>query len=60
MCGFKVISLPSNKRGRVSVDEIRKVLGPETAVCMMTNPNTLGLFEDEIAEIARPCTKPAA
>jgi glycine dehydrogenase subunit 2 len=52
MCGFKVISLPSNARGRVSVDEIRKVLGPDTAVCMMTNPNTLGLFEESIAEIA--------
>jgi glycine dehydrogenase subunit 2 len=52
MCGFKVISLPSDERGRVSVGEIRKVLAPDTAVCMMTNPNTLGLFEDEIAEIA--------
>jgi glycine dehydrogenase subunit 2 len=52
MCGFKVISLPSDERGRVSVEEIRKVLGPDTAVCMMTNPNTLGLFEDHIAEIA--------
>jgi glycine dehydrogenase subunit 2 len=52
MCGFKVISLPSNERGRVDVAEIRRVLGSDTAVCMMTNPNTLGLFEDEIAEIA--------
>ena len=52
MCGFKVISLPSDERGRVSVDEIKKVLGPDTAVCMMTNPNTLGLFEDHIHEIA--------
>ncbi len=52
MCGFKVISLPSDERGRVSVAEIGKVLGADTAVCMMTNPNTLGLFEDEIAEIA--------
>jgi glycine dehydrogenase subunit 2 len=51
MCGFKVVSLPSNARGRVSVEEIRAVLGPDTAVCMMTNPNTLGLFEDEIAQI---------
>ena len=51
MCGFKVISLPSDARGRVSVDEIKKVIGPDTAVCMMTNPNTLGLFEDHIAEI---------
>ncbi|HVR46151.1 MAG TPA: aminomethyl-transferring glycine dehydrogenase subunit GcvPB [Candidatus Binatia bacterium] len=52
MCGFKVISLPSDPRGRVAVEEIRKVLGPDTAVCMMTNPNTLGLFEESIAEIA--------
>jgi glycine dehydrogenase subunit 2 len=52
MCGFKVISLPSDARGRVSVEEICRVLGPDTAVCMMTNPNTLGLFEEEIAEIA--------
>ena len=52
MCGFKVISLPSDERGRVSVEEIKKVLGPDTAVCMMTNPNTLGLFEDHIHEIA--------
>lgn len=53
MCGFKVISLRSDRRGRVSVDEIRKVLGPDTAVCMMTNPNTLGLFEDHVDEITR-------
>jgi glycine dehydrogenase subunit 2 len=53
MCGFKVISLPSDARGRVSVNEIEKAIGPDTAVCMMTNPNTLGLFEDHIAEIAK-------
>ncbi|MBV8529676.1 MAG: aminomethyl-transferring glycine dehydrogenase subunit GcvPB [Candidatus Eremiobacteraeota bacterium] len=52
MCGFTVISLPSNERGRVSVAELRKVLGSDTAVCMMTNPNTLGLFEDDVAAIA--------
>jgi glycine dehydrogenase subunit 2 len=52
MCGFKVISLPSNARGRVEPDELRRVLGPDTAVCMMTNPNTLGLFEEAVVEIA--------
>jgi glycine dehydrogenase subunit 2 len=51
MCGFKVISLPSDARGRVSLEELQAVLGPDTAVCMMTNPNTLGLFEDRIADI---------
>jgi len=53
MVGYKVISLQSDERGRVSVDALNKVLGPDTAVCMMTNPNTLGLFEDHIAEITR-------
>ncbi|MEO6913622.1 MAG: aminomethyl-transferring glycine dehydrogenase subunit GcvPB, partial [Candidatus Baltobacteraceae bacterium] len=53
MCGFKVISLKSDSRGRVGVDELKKVIGGDTAVCMMTNPNTLGLFEDHIAEITR-------
>jgi len=53
MCGFKVVSLQSDSRGRVGVDTLRRVLGPDTAVCMMTNPNTLGLFEDHIAEIAQ-------
>ena len=53
MCGFKVISLESDERGRVSVEELKKVIGPDTAVCMMTNPNTLGLFEDHIAEITK-------
>ena len=53
MCGFKVISLKSDERGRVSVEELKKAIGPDTAVCMMTNPNTLGLFEDRIHEIAK-------
>jgi len=53
MCGFKVISLKSDERGRVSVEELKKVLGDDTAVCMMTNPNTLGLFEDHIQEITK-------
>ena len=51
MCGFKVISLKSDARGRVGVEDLKKVLGSDTAVCMMTNPNTLGLFEDHIKEI---------
>ncbi|HTV74596.1 MAG TPA: aminomethyl-transferring glycine dehydrogenase subunit GcvPB [Candidatus Acidoferrales bacterium] len=53
MVGYKVISLASDARGRVSVEELRKVLGADTAVCMMTNPNTLGLFEDHIVEITQ-------
>ena len=52
MVGYNVVSLESNARGRVGVEDIKRVLGADTAVCMMTNPNTLGLFEDQILEIA--------
>jgi glycine dehydrogenase subunit 2 len=52
MVGYKVLSLKSDDRGRVSLDAIKEVVGDDTAVCMMTNPNTLGLFEDHIHEIA--------
>ncbi len=52
MVGYKVVSLESDARGRVSLERILSTIGPDTAVCMMTNPNTLGLFEDHIAEIA--------
>ena len=52
MVGYKVLSLQSDTRGRVSLERIKEAIGPDTAVCMMTNPNTLGLFEDEIADIA--------
>jgi glycine dehydrogenase subunit 2 len=53
MVGFTVLSLKSDAHGRVDPAELAKVVGPQTAVCMMTNPNTLGLFEDHILEIAR-------
>jgi glycine cleavage system P protein (glycine dehydrogenase) subunit 2 len=52
MVGFKVLSLKSDAHGRVDPDEMRKVAGPDTAVCMMTNPNTLGLFEPRIHEVS--------
>jgi glycine dehydrogenase subunit 2 len=52
MVGFKVLSLKSDDKGRVDPAELRKVVGPDTAVCMMTNPNTLGLFEPRIHEVS--------
>jgi glycine dehydrogenase subunit 2 len=52
MVGYNVVSLKSDARGRVSLEAIEAAVGPDTAVCMMTNPNTLGLFEDQIHEIA--------
>jgi glycine dehydrogenase subunit 2 len=51
MVGYKVLSLKSDGRGRVGLEELKAALGEDTAVCMMTNPNTLGLFEDHIHEL---------
>jgi glycine dehydrogenase subunit 2 len=53
MCGFNVISIKSNERGLVDPEELAKVLDKEVAALMLTNPNTLGLFEEEIVKIAR-------
>jgi glycine dehydrogenase subunit 2 len=52
VAGFKTITIPSNERGLVDVEELKKVLGDDTAALMLTNPNTLGLFEEEIKTIA--------
>ncbi len=52
MVGFKVVSLKSDERGRVDPAALAAIAGADTAVCMMTNPNTLGLFEDRIAEVS--------
>ena len=53
MAGFKVINVPSNKEGGVDLDELRKVVGKDTAGLMLTNPNTLGLFDPNILEITK-------
>jgi glycine dehydrogenase subunit 2 len=52
MAGFNVGVLPSNARGGVDVTALRQLVGPDTAAIMLTNPNTLGLFEEDILEIA--------
>jgi len=51
--GYTVVQVPSNAAGRVDVEALRRAVGPQTAALMLTNPNTCGLFETEIAEIAR-------
>jgi len=44
-CGFEVVTVKSNARGGVDLEELRKVVDSDTAMFMLTNPNTLGLFE---------------
>ncbi|WP_066637699.1 aminomethyl-transferring glycine dehydrogenase subunit GcvPB [Desulfolucanica intricata] len=52
MCGFKVVQIKSNKHGGVDLDALRAAVNDETAALMLTNPSTLGLFEENIQEIA--------
>jgi glycine dehydrogenase subunit 2 len=53
MCGFDVVTVNSNADGIIEAEELKKHLDENTAAIMMTNPNTLGLFEENILEIAK-------
>jgi glycine dehydrogenase subunit 2 len=50
--GYQTITVPSDRRGLVDVAALRQRLDDDVAGIMLTNPNTLGLFEEDIAEIA--------
>ena len=53
MCGFQTITLKSNEKGQVDIEELRKNLNENVAAIMLTIPNTLGIFEENILEITR-------
>ena len=52
LAGFEVIELKSRPDGRVDTEQLRQIVGDDTAGFMLTNPNTLGLFESQVEEIA--------
>ncbi|CAH1225481.1 putative glycine dehydrogenase (decarboxylating) subunit 2 [Paenibacillus allorhizoplanae] len=52
VAGFQTVTIKSDDRGLVNLDELRRAVGSDTAALMLTNPNTLGLFEEQIVEIA--------
>ncbi len=52
MVGFSVRSIPAGADGVVAVESVRAALGPDVAAIMLTNPNTCGLFERDIVQIA--------
>nr|WP_108025400.1 aminomethyl-transferring glycine dehydrogenase subunit GcvPB [Melghirimyces profundicolus] len=52
VAGFEAVTVKSNSEGLVSVEDLKQVVGEDTAALMLTNPNTLGLFEKDIKEIA--------
>jgi glycine dehydrogenase subunit 2 len=51
MAGFEVVTIPSDRRGNVDLDALRRAVGPDTAGLMITNPNTLGLWDEHIEEV---------
>jgi glycine dehydrogenase subunit 2 len=53
LAGFEAVTVKSDARGLVDVNDFRAKLDDDTAVFMMTNPNTLGLFDPQVGEIAR-------
>jgi glycine dehydrogenase subunit 2 len=50
--GYTVRSIPANAQGTVDVAAVKAALGPEVAAIMLTNPNTCGLFEPQVIDIA--------
>ncbi|MFN4191009.1 MAG: aminomethyl-transferring glycine dehydrogenase subunit GcvPB [Pseudothermotoga sp.] len=60
MAGFDVIELKSTEDGLVDLEELKRYLNDEVAVLMLTNPNTLGLFEKDILQIAEMVHKAGA
>src|SRR5262245_3376929 len=51
LAGFETVTVKSNAKGLVDIEDLKAKLGDDTAVFMITNPNTLGLFETQIATI---------
>ncbi len=52
LCGYAVDPVPSDARGRIDVGAMEGKLGPDVAAIMLTNPNTCGLFENQILKVA--------
>jgi glycine dehydrogenase subunit 2 len=53
MVGYQTVTIRSNERGGIDLDALRAALGPDVAALMITNPSTLGIFEDQIDQVVR-------
>ena len=61
MAGFETVTIKSDARGLVDLDDFQAKLDDQIAVFMITNPNTLGLFDPQMRRDRRPaCTTAAA
>jgi glycine dehydrogenase subunit 2 len=52
MCKFETISIPTDLRGNMNLDKFKQSLNSDIALVMLTNPNTLGLFEEDVVQIS--------
>lgn len=52
VCGLEIVEVRSNSNGTIDIEDLEPLLGDDVAAIMMTNPNTLGIFEKNIPEIA--------
>ena len=53
LCGFDVVPVKSNEKGQVDVEVLKELLDSDVAAIMMTNPNTLGIYEENVLEISK-------
>ncbi len=51
-CGFDIVPVKSNDKGQVDVEALKELLDDDVAAIMMTNPNTLGIYEENVLEIS--------
>ena len=52
MCGFEIVPVKSDAKGQVDIEDLKCLVDKDVAAIMMTNPNTLGLFEERVLEIS--------
>lgn len=57
IAGFEIINIPSNDKGTMDIEKLKEKLNEDVAAIMMTCPNTVGIFEDQIDEISRLARK---
>ena len=53
LCGFDIVPVKSNEKGQVDINALKELLDNDVAAIMMTNPNTLGIYEENVLEISK-------
>lgn len=53
LCGFEIVPVKSNEKGQVDIEALKELLDSDVAAIMMTNPNTLGIYEENVLEISK-------